>query len=220
MLGKLIVFDGVDGSGKTTQLAKLSARLKADGRDVECLNYPNMDSFFGELIGKYLKGYFGTSESVSPHLISVVYACDRLLDKEKVKAWLKNGKVVLCKRYTTANMVHQGGKISDLSSKEDFMHWISELEFDVFDLSKPDLVICLDVSLEVEERLIEEKNNNKSKDIHENNHVHLFDAMNQCKLMHKYVENFVKIDCMNDGKLMSVQEIDDLVYKEVKQVLN
>ncbi len=218
MLGKLIVLDGTDASGKATQIKELAKHLTEDGYGVEVIEYPNYNTFFGKLIWRYLNGEFGSAASVSPYLISTVYACDRLQSKEKIKQLLEEGKVVLCNRYTTANMIHQGGKIVGLEDKADFLRWIKEMEFDVFKLAVPDLVLYLDVPIEFGKALQEKKN--RPKDIHESSEEHLFDSKKQCETVARFVDNWVKIDCVKNGGLMSVEDVYKLVYDEVKKVLS
>ena len=114
-MGKLFVIDGTDGSGKQTQFQKLQERLKENGVDYKVVSFPNYDSPSASLVKMYLSGEFGeNAKDVSPYIASTFYAADRYATfKTGYQKYYDEGGVILADRYTTANMVHQAGKIKD-----------------------------------------------------------------------------------------------------------
>jgi dTMP kinase len=143
--GKLVVFEGIDGSGKTTQLDLLTEYLKERSIPFETIDFPRYwDSFHGKTVARYLKGDFGEVDSVSPYLISLAYSLDRATAKREMNVWLREGKIVLANRYATSNMAHQAAKLPEKKRKE-FLDWLYELEYRVNKIPKEDLVIYLHV---------------------------------------------------------------------------
>ena len=132
-MGKLFVIDGTDGSGKQTQFEKLKEHLKKDNIDFKVVSFPNYESPSSSLVKMYLSGEFGNNaKDVSPYIASTFYAVDRFATyKKEFEEFYKNGGVVLADRYTTANMVHQAGKIDDLVEREKFLDWVENFEFNI-----------------------------------------------------------------------------------------
>ena len=131
--GKLIVIDGTDGSGKATQTELLVKALKNEGRKVKIIDFPDYYSnFFGKFIGHCLSEQYYNFVKVHPKIVSVLYAADRFESKDKIKKWLKEGNIVIANRYTSANQIHQGGKIANLKKRENFIKWLAEIEYQIF----------------------------------------------------------------------------------------
>ncbi|HLC66288.1 MAG TPA: thymidylate kinase, partial [Candidatus Nanoarchaeia archaeon] len=129
--GKLIVLEGIDGSGKTTQTKMLVARLKREGYAVETIDFPQYyTTFFGKMVAQYLRGEFGALDQVSPYLAAILYAGDRFERKEQLEQWLAEGKIVIANRYVSANMGHQASKIPR-SKRAVFVQWLDQLEYGV-----------------------------------------------------------------------------------------
>ena len=124
-MGKLFVIDGTDGSGKQTQFNKLQERLKKDGVDFRVVSFPNYDSPSSGLVKMYLSGEFGeNAKDVSPYIASTFYAADRYATfKTGYQEYYDNGGIILADRYTTANMVHQAGKIDNEEEREKILNW-------------------------------------------------------------------------------------------------
>ncbi len=141
--GKLIVVDGADGSGKATQAALLAKALRKRGLGVKMIDFPQYQNFFGALIGRYLAGEFGDFIKLDPYLVSVLYAADRFDSSRQIKNWLDKGYVVIADRYVSANQIHQGSKIEDPKKRKQFLDWLDEMEFQVFAIPRPDLVVYL-----------------------------------------------------------------------------
>ena len=146
-MGKLFVIDGTDGSGKQTQFTKLKERLEKENIKYIEVSFPNYDSPSSSLVKMYLSGEFGEhANDVSPYIASTFYAADRYATyKKDFEEYYNNGGIILADRYTTANMVHQAGKIKDKKERKKFLDWLFDLEFNIYKIPKPDKVFFLNM---------------------------------------------------------------------------
>lgn len=221
--GKFIVIDGIDGSGKATQVKLLTERLKKSKRKVATLDFPRYyDNFFGKLIGRFLNNEFGNAPKINPYLVSVLYAADRWEAKEKIEKWLKSGKIVLLDRYSSSNQIHQGGKISDRKERKKFLKWLEEMEFNVFKIPKPDVIIFLNVPYQISKKLLVKKVfrsyvKNAKNDKVEKSRIYQESSYQQSLNLVKENKNWIKIDCVKNNKLLNPEEINDLVWKKVEK---
>lgn len=223
-MGYLFVIDGTDGSGKQTQFEKLQESLKKDGIDFRTVSFPNYDSPSSSLVKMYLSGEFGeNAKDVSPYIASTFYAADRYATfKKELEEYYNNGGIILADRYTTANMVHQAGKISDDAEREKFIDWLFDLEFNIYGLPKPSEVFFLNMPTEKAIELMENRENKFShtqvKDIHERDKSHLEDSYKAaCWVAKKY--GWYEVFCIKDNELRTREDIHEEIYKEVKRVL-
>src|SRR3989344_53264 len=162
--GKLVVVDGIDGSGKATQVGLLAERFRQSGIRFKTIDFPRYyDNFFGRMIGSYLSGIYGDFIKVDPRLASVLYAADRFEASKDIRKWVESGYVVIADRYVSANQIHQGGKIKDKKARREFLKWLDEMEYDIFQIPKPNLVIYLDVPFEVSKSWLEKKITQRKK---------------------------------------------------------
>ena len=227
MKGKLIVIDGTDGSGKATQVARLTERLQSEGHTVQSLDFPRYyDNFFGKMIGECLKGDYGNWAQIHPKIASIVYAADRFESSNQIRTWLDAGDTVILDRYVSSNQIHQGGKITDENKRHEFMQWLDRMEHDIFNIPRPDLIIYLDVPVSVTQELLVQKGNKESKkylygqgDQHEDDPDHLENAKQSGLKMIAETNNWVKIDCAPVGVMRSIDDIHADVYGEVNQLL-
>ena len=170
MDGKLIVFEGTDGSGKSTQFGRLCRRLEAEQTPFQRLIFPQYKEPSSALLRMYLGGEFGSHPSdVNPYAASTFYAVDRYASWKKVWGeWYQGGGLVLADRYTTSNAVHQACKLPE-SEWEDFFRWLEDFEFDKLGLPRPDAVIYLDMPTDKAVALLRarEEATNTTADIHE-----------------------------------------------------
>ncbi len=223
---KLFVIEGVDGSGKSTQLKLLSEYLISKGYNCEFLHFPRTDSpYFGELIARFLRGEFGSHNEVDPYLVAMLYAGDRRDASDKIRGWLEKKKIVLLDRYTYSNIAYQCAKTDDLISQEKLMKWILTLEFDHFAIPKPDLNVFLDVPVSfTEKKLLSNRSGNDrnylkgSRDIHE-------ESLNfQKKVRDIYLkvarsdDHLVVVDCRDRrGLMQSPEAISSLILKLISE---
>src|SRR5215470_17425040 len=138
-LGKLIALEGIDGSGKRTQLGLLEQALTARGLRVYSTGFPQYDSWFGRMVGQFLNGELGDLHSVDPHFTALLYAGDRYEAKTKLETELSNGQVVLVDRYIGSNLAHQTARVAP-EKRPAFVEWIEHLEYGIYGLPKEDLV--------------------------------------------------------------------------------
>jgi dTMP kinase len=172
---KLFVVEGVDGSGKSTQIKLLKEHFTIKGFKCEYLHFPRTDEpFFGELVARFLRGEFGSLNEVNPWLVAMLYAGDRKDAAEMISKWLKKGNVVLLDRYTYSNIAYQCAKLKSPAEQDELMKWILDLEFRHFGIPRPNLNIFLDVPFSfTEKKLLSSRTGddrgylNGIKDIHE-----------------------------------------------------
>ena len=226
--GFFIVIDGTDGNGKATQTKLLAEKLKKSGRDVKTIDFPQYkNNFFGKIVGRYLSGEFGASSEVSPYLASILYAGDRFEEKEVIERWLNEGFIVIADRYASSNQIHQGGKISNSTKRKEFLTWLEELEYKVFKIPRPDIIIYLDMPIAVSQKLLKNKDSQKKKiylegkkDIHENDLKHLSDAKNSAIELVKKNNNWARISCAKNGKPLVIEEINKNIMEKIIPLLS
>lgn len=219
MKGKLIVIDGTDGSGKATQSALLFKKLKNYKIKSALLNIPVYNSFTGKLVARYLKNEFGR---ISPYLATVLYAINRFQQKEKVLTWLREGRVVVLNRYVTANQIHQAVHFRIKKERNQFVKWVSDLEYGIFGLPKPDLVLFINMPVEIAYKLVRKKSTVERRyvvgskgDLLESDLEHQREALDQAKRLFQGNKTWKKIDAVEKGKLLSKDRISDKIWKEV-----
>lgn len=219
-MGKLYVIDGTDASGKQTQFEKLQERLKKENIDYRVISFPNYDSPSSALVKMYLSGEFGeNAKNISPYVASTFFAVDRYATfKKELEEYYESGGIILADRYTTANMVHQAGKIDNKEEREKFLNWLWDLEFNLYKLPEPTKVFFLDMPPEYAFELMKNRENKfthqAQKDIHERDNNHIIDSYNAaCEVAQKY--NWVKISCVNDKKIRTIEDIHEDIFKEI-----
>lgn len=220
--GKLIVLDGTDGSGKATQTKLLIETLKAEGRAVEMIDFPQYGTKSAGLIEEYLNGKYG---QINAYTASIFYAVDRYDANLKIRGWLDEGKIVIANRYVTANAGHQGGKITDRAERIKYFRWLDNLEYNVFGIPKPDLNIILHVPAAMAQKLVDKKDsktreyaNGKKRDLHEADIKHLKNAENAYLEIAKLFPNTKLVECVVKGKLLTPTEIHNKVWELVRRI--
>lgn len=215
--GKLIVLEGIDGSGKRTQLEMLT-RIFAE-RQIACeqISFPNYSGFFGKMAGRFLNGEFGPLEAVDPHFSALLYAGDRLQSKPAMEAVLASGKMLLADRYVGSNLAHQGARLSS-DKRGEFLGWLRELEYQVYGLPAEDLVIYLRVPVDEAHRLIGEKAardyTSRTRDLQEASRAHLAAAADVYDELARQ-PNWVKIECTESRALRSPAAINEEIVSAV-----
>ena len=170
-----IVLEGLDGAGKSTQIAKLRELFHSRGIESEYLHFPRFDApVYGELIARFLRGDLGTVDAVNPYLVVLLYAGDRADAAATIRRWIGEGKVVIVDRYVYSNIGYQCAKIADAEERTRLREWILKTEFEEFAIPRPDLSLFLDVPFEFTAKKLTETREgddraylNGSKDIHE-----------------------------------------------------
>jgi dTMP kinase len=153
----LMAIEGIDGSGKGTQAARLVDQLREQGLRAALLSFPRYQhTRFGRQIGRFLNGEFGSLETIHPVLVSLLFAGDRGESRSVLQDALANHEIVVCDRYVGSNLAHQGAK-APLSERADVLEWIEFVEFELLQLPRPDLVVWLDLPVPVAQQLIGKK---------------------------------------------------------------
>ncbi|MDO5496473.1 MAG: dTMP kinase [Alistipes sp.] len=218
-----IVLEGVDGSGKSTQIAKLRQMLDKAGVANEYIHFPRFDApFFGELIARFLRGELGSVEQVDPYIVAMLYAGDRHDAKRLIDGWLAEGKVVICDRYAYSNIGYQCAKIADPEGRDRLAEWIFDLEYNHFAIPRPDVSLFLDVPFAFTERKLQEVRTgddrdylNGGKDIHEQS-LELQQMVRQVYLdAATKDENMHIIDCSEAEAMAS----PDVIFERVAAAL-
>ena len=216
-MGKLIVIEGTDGSGKSTQFRLLTQRVEAEGREFRKLVFPQYAEESSALIRMYLGGQFGDKPSdVNAYAASAFYAVDRYASYKKVWGdWYENGGLVLSDRYTTSNAVHQASK-EPQENRGEFLRWLYEFEYDKLGLPRPDLTIYLDVPTEYTEQLMRNREaaTGTSADIHEQDMEYLATCRRMGKTAAEFY-NWTVIECVRDGAMRSIEDIHEEIYGHV-----
>ena len=220
-MGKLIVFEGTDGSGKSTQFELLAKRLEAEQIGFQRLRFPQYEEPSSALIRMYLGGAFGDDpEAVNAYAASTFYAVDRYASYQRVwKDYYQGGGLVVSDRYTTSNAVHQGSKVQK-GERAEFFRWLYDLEYDRMGLPRPDLVVLLDMPVELSEQLMRkrEQSTGTHADIHERDEDYLKKCRDVALHAAKYY-GWRTVSCAKDGAIRGVEDIHEEVYAIVKSCL-
>ena len=218
--GSFLVIEGTDGSGKATQIKLLSDWMTARQIPFEVVDFPQYGQPSAYFVEKYLRGEYGTLEQVGAYRGSIFYALDRYEKSFDVRRWISEGKTVISNRYVSASMGHQGGKIKDPKEREKFLKWLEHLEYEIFDIPKPDLTVLLYMPPEIGQKLVDQKSERaytqgKKRDIHEADLEHLIAASkvyleiakkNKWKVVHCTEEN---------GSVRTKEDINEVIKELV-----
>ena len=220
-MGKLIVIEGTDGSGKSTQFKLLAERLEQDNHPFRRLVFPRYSEESSALIRMYLGGQFGTNPSdVNAYAASAFYAVDRYASyKQDWGNWYEEGGLVISDRYTTSNAVHQASK--EVGEKQaEFLKWLYEFEYDRLALPRPDLVIYLDMPTDYTEKLMRhrEAETNTKADIHEKDLAYLATCRETGRTAAAYY-GWKIVTCVQDGQMRTIEDIHEEIYRYVAACL-
>lgn len=220
-MGKLIVIEGTDGSGKSTQFRLLTGRLEAEHVKFQKLVFPQYSEPSSALIRMYLGGEFGKSPSdVNAYAASAFYSVDRYASYRKVWGkWYEEGGLVVSDRYTTSNAVHQASKEPE-DKREDFLNWLYDFEYDKLGLPRPDLVIYLDVPTDFTEKMLRhrETETHTQADIHEQDTQYLATCRRMGRAAAEHY-GWTVIRCVRDGAMRSMEDIHEEIYRHVAACL-
>jgi dTMP kinase len=197
--GKLIAIEGIDGSGKRTQVELLKDALRARGHKTFVTGFPIYDSWFGKMVGKFLDGAFGPLEKVDPHFTALLYAGDRFEAKHQIVRALAAGKIVLADRYIGSNMAHQTARVA-APERAEFVKWMEHLEYQIYGLPRESAVIYLRVPPAEAQKLVALKSSRGytalTHDLLEGNLRHLEDAAAMYDELAKRA-NWIRVECFD-----------------------
>ncbi len=219
--GKLVVIEGIDGSGKETQTTLLTTYLNQNKITSSLFDFPQYSkTFFGDFIGRFLNGEFGNISNINPYLAAFPYAGDRWQAKNKIEESLKKNQLTICNRYTPS-IAYQMAKLTH-DGKRQFLAWTEKLEYQIFGIPKEDLVIFLNVPFHLAFKLIENKAKRnylkgKLKDQYEENFAYLGEVEKIYLWLGQYKKNWVKIDCVKDENILPRQIIHQKIIATLKE---
>ena len=223
-----IVLEGVDGSGKSTQIANLRRMFAELGIESEYLHFPRFDApYFGDLIARFLRGELGSIDQVDPYIVALLYAGDRAEAAPMIRGWLSEGKAVIVDRYVYSNVGYQCAKFKTEEERAALQEWIMRTEYEEFAIPEPDLSIFLDVPFAFTERKLREQREgddrsylNGANDIHEAS-LDLQRTVREVYLRAAEIdEKLSVIDCSTgEGQMQTPDEIFSKIEKLVEPLL-
>lgn len=223
MIGKLIVIEGLDSSGKETQSKLLVENLIKKGYNARRFEFPNYNSTSSALVKMYLSGEFGTeADDVNAYSASAFYAVDRYATwKKEMEEFYKAGGIIVADRYTTSNIIHQAGKIKGQDNKKSYINWLYDFEFDKMGLPRPDKVVFLHMPVDISIKLMESRHNKagtKEKDIHERNYEYLKNTYNNALDMIN-ICGYNTVECTEGERVRSIEEIHNDILSTIEDIL-
>ena len=228
-LGKLIVIEGADGSGKQTQTKLLIDRLNSEGFPTKSMTFPRYDTPAGRIVGQcYLGkknlgrgdvGWFGDPTKLDPKVSSLYYAADRLVASPEIESILEEGTNLALDRYYQANMAHQGSKIESASKRGSFFEFVRILELELLKIPKEDLAILLYMPSKVAGELLEKRGG--EADLHENDMEHLLKSEKAyLHMVNNYPYAWKQVDCAPDGTINSLRSPENIAEEVYSHVVN
>jgi len=220
-----IVIEGLDGSGKSTQVNMLLNYLKKKEVKHQYIHFPRLETgIYGEMIARFLRGELGKLESVHPYLVSLIYAGDRKDASRQMKEWIEDNNLLIVDRYVCSNIAYQGAKFESEDEKKEFAEWIHNFEYGYNEIPKPDLNIFLDVPFEFTRKKLTENRDGSErnylkgkKDIHEANLEFQMKVKQMYLWQAENYTNFKIINCKGiDNEMLTPDEIFDNILKTIK----
>lgn len=215
-MGKLIVIEGTDGSGKATQTTRLFERLQNLRVNALRVSFPNYESESSALIKMYLRGDFGgNAEDVNPYAAAMFYAIDRFASFQTWKDFYENGGIVLCDRYVASNSAHQAAKFSRKVEREKFYNWVEDIEYKKFHLPRPTLTIFLDMPPAISAMLRQKRGR---ADLHESDMNYMLKSYKTyCEIAQRY--DWKVINCAENNFARSAIDIEQDIFRLVEEML-
>lgn len=216
---ELIVIEGIDGSGKGTQASRLLENLRATGRRCELFSFPRYrETRFGAMIGQFLNGRFGQLNEVSPFLVSLLFAGDRLESKDLLQRALTVNDIVVCDRYVASNIAHQAAKL-DGDDRRELIDWIQYVEYSLYGLPVSHRTIFLDLPVATATQLIALKAKrsytDRAADLQEADTDYLQRVHDVYVELAAAERNWLRVDCLEQGELKSIDRISSEVWNLV-----
>ncbi len=224
----LIVLEGLDGAGKSTQVKLLKEYIQNKGKQLRYLHFPRFDApVYGDLIAKFLRGDFGAINQVHPQLVALLFAEDRRDAAALIREWLGNGDVVLLDRYVYSNIAYQCSKIKDKTESNALREWIFNLEYNIYNIPRPDVNLFLDVPISfVDKKLKENREGDDREYLKGKSDIHEADIQFQIDVRELYLEqtvldkDFIRVECSGpQGEMLAPLEIFANIEKALAEFI-
>lgn len=224
----LIVLEGLDGAGKSTQVKLLKEYIQSKGKQLRYLHFPRFDApVYGDLIAKFLRGDFGAINQVHPQLVALLFAEDRRDAAALIREWLGNGDVVLLDRYVYSNIAYQCSKIKDKAESDSLREWIFNLEYNIYNIPRPDVNLFLDVPISfVDKKLKENREGDDREYLKGKSDIHEADIQFQIDVRELYLEqtvldkDFIRVECSGpQGEMLAPQMIFANIEKALAEFI-
>lgn len=205
------VIDGIDASGKKTQVDLVSTKLQEYGKTVKIIDFPRYDEQASYFVRKYLKWEYG--KHVSAEMSSLFFAMDRYDASQELRSDIETYDYVIANRYVSSSMIHHGCKIDDMWQRQDFFDWLEQLEYQICGIPVPDTIIFLSMSLENNIKLIHSRlyaSGTTELDLHESDNQYLKKAWDTAQQVSRQY-NWERIDCELDGEILPREEITQMI---------
>lgn len=219
-----IVIEGLDGSGKSTQIQFIEEYFRRENIKTRFIHFPRTDSvIWGELISRFLRGELGAINTVNPYLIALIYAGDRKEFAQEILQWMKEGNIVIADRYLYSNIAFQCAKISNKDEKEKLAKWIKYLEYEYYKIPLPDLNLFLNVPFQFTRQSLSKRRSGNDRDyLDGSTDIHEADLEFQKQVRDAYLwqveenEDFEMIDCAGkDGEMLSPFEVSHRIIDKI-----
>ncbi len=212
----LIVLEGLDGAGKSTQIERLRAYIEGRGLKTEYLHFPRFDApVYGDLIARFLRGELGSVDTVDPYVVALLFAGDRADAAATIRRWMDRGSVVILDRYVYSNIAYQCSKLVEVKAANTLKKWILDTEYGYFAIPRPDLSLFLDVPIGfVERKLREQRDGDDREYLHGAQDIHEASMELQRRVRQTYLDaaredaTLHVVDCADaEGNMASPDEI-------------
>lgn len=223
-----VVIEGLDGSGKSTQLRLLTEHLEKERVQYKYLHFPRLEEgIYGKLVARFLRGEMGKNEQVDPYLVALLFAGDRADASRLIRSWMEVGYLVIVDRYVYSNIAFQCAKLQDRKEREELRDWILEFEFSHNNLPRPDVNLFLNVPFDFTRRQLNSTRNGEDRtylkgerDIHEEN-LEFQELVRQEYLsLHRYVDDLTLIDCSDGrGGVRTPEKISEIIIKQLESIV-
>jgi dTMP kinase len=221
---KFAVIEGIDGSGKSTQISMLQDYLKEKKIQYKYLHFPRMETgIYGELVARFLRGELGSIEQVNPYLVALIYAGDRMDAANMIQSWISEGNLIIVDRYVFSNIAYQCAKLNNDQEKEKLKNWILNLEYNYNKIPKPDINIFFDVPFQfTKERLTRTREGDDRSYLQGSTDIHEADIDFQARVRETYInlakteQSLKLINCSDNDRMMKPQEIFKLVISNLE----
>lgn len=222
---RFVVIEGLDGSGKSTQLKLLREHLEKEGVSYKYLHFPRLeDGVYGALIARFLRGEMGPNDQVDPYLVALIFAGDRAEASSMIRSWMEEGNLVIVDRYVYSNIAFQCAKLSGADERKRLRDWILDFEFRLNKLPEPDLNLLLHVPIEFTRQQLEKARAGEDRDylkgerdIHEEDLGFQERVMKEYLSLQQHVNDLKLIDCTDGlGNMQAPSSISELIIKQLR----